>query len=81
MLHGEQQREDFWSLDPQIAGKVISDTLSDCRSIACTSFVCSDSKFHGETGGGGAPREGEVGYEIEFFNSIQDWFFTTVYRL
>ena len=58
MLHGEQQREDFWSLDPQIAGKVISDTLSDCRSIVCTSFVCSDSKFHGETGGGGGAEGG-----------------------
>ena len=29
----------------KIAGKLISDTLSDCRSIACTSFVSSDSNL------------------------------------
>ena len=39
------QRENFWSLGLQIAGNCISDTLSDCRSIACTLFVCSGSKF------------------------------------
>ena len=41
--HGGYQSENFWSLSFQIAGKFISDTLSDCRSIACSSFVCSNS--------------------------------------
>ena len=32
-------------LDFQLADKCVSDTISDCRSIACTSFVCSDSNL------------------------------------
>ena len=43
--HGGQQRKNFWSLVLHIAGKFISNTLSDWRSIACTSFVYSGSDF------------------------------------
>ena len=74
-FHGGHQRETFWSLGLQIARKFISDSLSDWRSIACTLFFCSGSdfswtlEFHVEF------------YETEFYNSIQDWVFTTVYRL
>ena len=39
------QNENFWSLGLQIAGRHISDSLSDCRSIACTWFVCRGSNF------------------------------------
>ena len=39
------QNENFWSLGLQIAGRLISDSLSDCRSIACTLFVCEGSDF------------------------------------
>ena len=39
------QNENFWSLGLQIAGRLISYSLSDCRSIACTWFVCGGSNF------------------------------------
>ena len=38
-VHGGHWKESFWDLGHQIAGKCISDTLSDCRSIACTSLI------------------------------------------
>ena len=41
--HDEHQRENLGILGLQIAEKFIFDTLSDCRSLACTSFVCSSS--------------------------------------
>ena len=43
--HGGYQSKTSWNLGLQFAGKCISKTLSDCRSLACTSFVCSDSNF------------------------------------
>ena len=44
-FYGWHQRQNFWSLGLQIAWNCIPDTLSDFRSIACTSFVCSGSNF------------------------------------
>ena len=44
-FHDGQQRENFWSLCLKIAEKFISNTLTDCRSIGCTSFFCNGSKF------------------------------------
>ena len=44
-LHGENWKKNFGNLGVQIDGKYISDTLSDHRSIVCTSFVRSDSNF------------------------------------
>ena len=44
-FNGWNQRKNFWSLGLQIAVKCSSDTLSDCRSITCTSFVCSGCNF------------------------------------
>ena len=35
----------FWNLGLQFAGKCISNTFSNNRSIACASFVCSGSNF------------------------------------
>ena len=43
--HGEHQRKNVLNLGLQIAGKCISDTLSDYRSIVCTSFFCNGSNF------------------------------------
>ena len=43
--HGGYHRQKIWSLGLQIAGKFISDTLSDCRSISFTLFACSNSNF------------------------------------
>ena len=39
------QIKTFWNLLLQFAGKCISKTLSDCRSLAWTLFVCSGSNF------------------------------------
>ena len=35
----EHRRENFWNLGLQIAGKCISNSLSDCISIACISLI------------------------------------------
>ena len=36
---GEHRRENFWNLGLQIAGKYISDILSDCKTMACSSLI------------------------------------------
>ena len=35
----EHQRKNFWNLGLRIAGKYISDILSNCRRIACTPLI------------------------------------------
>ena len=63
------------SLGFQIAGIFIFATLSDWRSIAYTSMSAAVAIFL-------ATLEIQKGfYEIEFYNSIQGWVFTTVYQL
>ena len=43
--NGGHQRENFRSLGLQIAAKFISNTVSDFRSIAWTSFICNGNDF------------------------------------
>ena len=70
--HSGHQRENFSSLGLLFARKFISDTLSDFRSIASTSFVCSGFNFSWNF------RVSKEFCEIEFYKSIQDWVFTSV---
>ena len=61
---GGHQNESFWILSFYIAGKFISDTLSDSRGIAAhrlsaaAAIFVGTIEFHREF------------YEIEFYNSI-----------
>ena len=78
----------FCNVGLQFAGKCISNTPSDCRSIACTLFVFSGSNFSWDFRVSWGVSKKSWLEESKRLSGrdwvsylIEDWVFTTIYRL